>query len=96
MRKFSPWVYCWYEENTFSSLQLHNKVPSYSDESVAEKIRLWADLYDGGEYDYEELETALKDMFTPDEKVSYGVYDTMDYAYVEDLDTMDIPGYRDV
>ena len=95
MRKFSPLVYCWYEENVFSSLELHTMVPSYSDEEVVEKIRSCTDLYEGDE---SEIESALKDMLTPDEKVSYGVYDTMDYNYIEDLDDcgMDIPGYRDV
>lgn len=95
MRKFSQWVYCWYEENTFSSLELHDNVPSYSDEEVVEKIRSCTDLY---EEDESEIEPALKDMLTPDEKVSYGVYDTTDYDYIEDFDDlgMDIPGYRDV
>jgi hypothetical protein len=105
MGKFSSWVYNWYEDLYVPSHIPLNGVPTYTDAEVLEKIKNWLDYYDEEEeeekeVDYAFFETELKDSLVPDDKVAYGVYDSTDSDYLEDLEDFDgcldfIPGFRE-
>jgi hypothetical protein len=100
--KFSSWVYAWYEDYYVPSHIPLNGVAKYTDSDVLEKLKKWIDYYDEAEeeVDYEFYEAELKDRLMPDDKIAYGVYDSTDCEYMEDLEDLDgcldfIPGFRD-
>lgn len=109
MRKFSSWVYDWYEDTAYPTIANDHtgylKVPEYSDSDVIEEIKKLVTWYDEEvaeieEEKYEYFESELKECLLPDEKIYYEVYDSTDCEYLEDLEDMDgnldmIPGFRD-